>query len=257
MSARLRSLPPDLWITALFTLLAVPASWLPIGSWLELLVMLPLVLVLPGYALTAAIFPGREVPFEERLVYTIVFSVAAVAIGGVLLQLILPLNRTTWPLLLAAITCVAVAVAAERREPQGSARPAGSVPKRIDMPTVALLAVAVAVAGWSIHLATEGAHEQAARSHFTSLWIVPSEDDEGVAGAMVGIENEEGHPTSYELVVRQGPARRGPWLVDLADGESRRVELGPWAAGGSRVAADLYHEGRLYRRAYLNAKEIR
>jgi hypothetical protein len=47
---------------------------------------LPLVLVLPGYAVTAALFPNRSLGVPERLVFSLGLSVAIVVLGGLLLN---------------------------------------------------------------------------------------------------------------------------------------------------------------------------
>jgi hypothetical protein len=253
MSEALRFLPRDLRLVASLAVLAAAVSFLPIEPWLQLIVTLPLILVFPGYAIASAVFSKRDLPLEEVTVYTIAFSLAAVAIGGLLLQLVAPLDETTWPLLLTAITLAAIAVAElrEKQKPRSfdiSLQPIGA------FATVLFLA-AFGLAAWSIALATDGAHDQAAESRFTSLWIVP---DGAGGGATVGVEDEEGSETSYELLVREGSVEVGRWQIELTDGESWQADLPKSILQRpTATVAELYRDGDLYRRTYLKPGELR
>lgn len=221
-------LRPVVW-WALATLVVLP---LPAPVWLRIVVFLPLVLVLPGYALTAAVLPTRP-PLAETLVYTVAFSFCAAAAGGVLTQLVLPLGRAAWGLLLVAITLIA-ALIADRRERERDRR---REPLRLRLPGAAatlMLAAALTISCASVVVATDGAHDDAADTHFSGLWIVPSPGPGGEAGATVGVRNQEGSATSYALVVTNGDGRERRFSMDLPDGATRTFSLGPWAEAGPR-----------------------
>jgi hypothetical protein len=257
MSAALSSLPRDLRVVAALAVLASAVSFLPIEPWLQFVVALPLILVLPGYAIGAALFPRRDLPLEETVVYAIAFSLAAVAIGGVLAQLVVALDRTTWSLLLTAITLAAIVVAELRRGTGQAGQPTVAALRPIGALATVLLLTAFGLAAWSVALATDGAHDQAAESRFSSLWIVPNRNP-AVGGARVGVENEEGEDATYELLVREGDEEVGRWPIELADGESWQTVLtGSALSPPAAIAAELYRDGDLYRRAYLRPEEIR
>jgi uncharacterized membrane protein len=250
----LPGLPPDLRRVARLVLLAWLVSLLPVGGWIQFGALLPLVLLLPGYAIAAALFPTRDLAPEETVVYSIGLSICAVATGGVALQLVAPLNETTWPLLLAGIALVAVAVAARRRRAASAAGSAAPrAPRRtrgIGAPATALLLLALAIAAWSVELATDGANEQAAEARFSSLWIVPDRDAD--SGATIGVENEEGGEVSYGVVAWTGSSEAGRWNVELADGEEWQQELPAAAVSPTEpTAVEIWRDGELYRRAYL------
>jgi hypothetical protein len=228
-------LRPVVW-WALATLVVRP---LPTPVWLQVVVFGPLVLVLPGYALTAAVLPTRP-PLAETLVYTIVFSFCAAAAGGVLTQLVLPLSRTVWGLLLVAITLLAALVADRRDRERDRRRP----PLRLPLPGAAAtltLAAALTICCASVVLATDGAHDDDAGAHFSGLWIVPSRGPGGEFGATVGVRNQEGSSTAYAVVVTNGDGRERMWSIDLPDGATRTFSLGPWAEPGPRPTVATLH----------------
>ena len=94
--------------------ITVPASWLPLR-----VVTLPLVFILPGYALTCALLPTVKFG-AERFVLSLGLSLAAVIVGGLLLNLTpFGLQTDSWAILLGGITLGASAVAIVRRRRQG------------------------------------------------------------------------------------------------------------------------------------------
>lgn len=252
MRSPLRTLPWDLRNVALWALVALAASALPLPSWLRFVLLLPLVLFLPGYAITAAAFP-RGVPHAETIVYALAFSLCAAILGGVLTQVLLPLTAAVWALLLTAITLLACLVAAGRRGLGGIPSPGRPSLPSVGAPAAALAALALALTAWSVVLATDGAHDQADAARFTSLWIdsIPGEEGDGV---VVGVENQESAETSYKLVVTargEGKARRIG--LRLADGQTRTVELGLWSDPAPKgTVAKLYRDGELYRQVRLS-----
>jgi hypothetical protein len=254
MKPSLRTVPWDLRAVALLALVGLLATAVPLPSALRLVLLLPLVLVLPGYAIASATFP-RPLPPSENLVYSLAFSLCTAILGGVLVQVLVPLTPSVWALLLTGLTLLAVAVAAVRRNRQAiGATPLPSLPW-IGFPAVVLFALAIGVAGWSVILATDGAHDQADAARFTSLWMVPRAAEDG-GGAVVGVENQQGAESRYQLLVRaRGEKKERRIPLELDDGEVRTIELGAWATpSGKGTVAKLYRDGRLHRQVRLSAE---
>lgn len=164
------------------------------------LVSIVLLFVLPGRAFLAAWFPHRLAHAPDNVLLTVMLSIAIAVIGGLFLNL-LPqgLQAQTWTLWLGGVTIfngmVALLRAALQNEPvaagQGLAfRPGQALP---------LLLAALVVVG-AVVVARIGVLSQP-RSGFTQLWIAPDTLPDRV---QIGVENEEGSPMSYWLVVRQG-----------------------------------------------------
>src|SRR4249919_523027 len=76
------------------------------------LVGLPLVLFVPGYALTAAAFPAGRLGTIERLLFSVGASLALAALAGLLLQwTALGLRPAAWVIALGNLTLVASLIA--------------------------------------------------------------------------------------------------------------------------------------------------
>jgi uncharacterized membrane protein len=90
---------------------------------------LPLVMVLPGYALVAAIFPRRLPRFAERWLMAVVLSLATVAAFGLILNWTAHgIAEPSWLILLPGVTWGACLIAAVRR----GLRPRAFLPFRGD-----------------------------------------------------------------------------------------------------------------------------
>ena len=80
----------------------------------------PLVLLAPGLALVIALDIDGESDFPmRRLVLSIALSFAVIAVGGILVNIVAPLDRTSWAIWLVAFTCACCAVAIRRGEEAG------------------------------------------------------------------------------------------------------------------------------------------
>jgi hypothetical protein len=77
----------DLGLICLFALLSMTVTLLQIEHMpLQLLLGLPLVLILPGYALTAALFPKRMPAWADCLVFTLGLSMGSTILSGFVLN---------------------------------------------------------------------------------------------------------------------------------------------------------------------------
>jgi len=209
----------------------------------------PFVLVLPGYALTAALFATARLRQTDVLLLTIALSLSLVGLGTLGLNW-LPgrLTATTWTALLMAGTALA-AVWAFVRIPAGTGRRAFP-PGLLTTRQVGLLAIALLITVGAIVFARRPLPARGVHG-YTALWIVAQPP--GSRTIRVGVQSSEVERTSYLLAVRTD---RGELL-------QRRLTLAPrerWtyrlAAGRSshRVDADLFRSdspSRVYRRVRL------
>ncbi len=110
----------DLRLVCLLALAsAALALLLPWGP-LCLVVALPLVLFLPGYALVAAIFAHGKIPLRHLLVLSIGLSLAVLALGALLLNYLPGGIRAGWWALLLVIVVFAAARGAAIRRPNNA-----------------------------------------------------------------------------------------------------------------------------------------
>jgi uncharacterized membrane protein len=88
-----RNTPPDLALVYLWTIAAAASIYIPVlnGSFLRVLLALPMILFFPGYSLICSLFPGKkEIDGIERLALSFGLSIAVVPLIG------LVLNYTPW-----------------------------------------------------------------------------------------------------------------------------------------------------------------
>jgi uncharacterized membrane protein len=140
---------------------------------------LPIVLVLPGYALTSAIFAKRELEVPERLVFSLGLSLIVVIVGGLVLNLTASgLQPTSWAVLLCGITLGSCGIAMVRlRRQQGKGRHTlgslGAGSRGFTFQQVVLLGLAVMILCGAVVISLNGAAQQPFRS-FTQFWMVPA-----------------------------------------------------------------------------------
>lgn len=216
---------------------------------------LPLVLVLPGYALIAAAFPRRDLGVAERLAFSAGVSLAVAGLGGVVLNWTpAGLQADSWALLLGGVTLGASEVAAYRRRGQPAVAPARAG-VGLGGGQWLLFGLAALVIAGAVGVATVGANRQP-RSGFTQLWMTPASEDRQDA-VYLGVTSLEVTAVRYELQVVIGGAVVREWQpLELAPGERwvTRVELPAPEPGLRTVEAVLYrldNPESVYRRVQL------
>jgi hypothetical protein len=231
--------PVDLIVVVAFAALAMTLTLAaPSGSLGRLLVTLPLALFLPGYALTAALFPGRSLGTAERLLFSFGLSLTLTVLSGLVLQWTsLGLRPAAWAALLGNITLLASLVALVR----GWHRP---VPElglvRMRPLQGAQLLLALLLVGGALQLARDGAAMRR-DAGFTQLWMLPANPSQADS-LRLGIGNYEAQTMRYRLRVSAGDAVLGEWQqVSLAPEQQWEAQIAwPTQSGPPTVEATLY-----------------
>jgi hypothetical protein len=237
----------DLVLVGAATLVSLALIALPGDGLLKALALVPMVLFLPGYAITAAMFPPGRLPRGERFAYSITASVGAAALGGLFWQIPFELSQGSWALILATITLAASGVALRRRP--SAQLPRATLP-HLDMPTTLFALVAVALSVLAVGVAIDGVHDQRAEHHFSGLWVVPR--DGGRRGFEVGVLNHQGATQSYRLAVTGAGRTIRDWEGRLGSRELKQLIL-PAAIvpNDARLVVSLTKEGTPYRSTEL------
>lgn len=255
------SIHRDILVVVAITIVAVglafvlPPNWVP-GR----IVILPLVLVLPGYALTSALFPGREFGFQERLIFSLALSLVLVVLGGLLLNLTQWGLRTgSWAVFLAGITLGACAVALVRRQRQGIANSGwmrvGGI--GLNFRQGLLLVLAALIIGGAVAVSIIGAARQPYPG-FTQFWILPAGGSNPKNAVQLGVSNMELTAMEYRLAVSVNGKVVKEWpTIDLNSHEQWEATLlipQNGHAGTAKIEADLYRTDApttLYRHVVL------
>jgi hypothetical protein len=225
----------------------------------QLLFGLLLVFVLPGHALTAALFPAEDLRLSERVLMAVGLSLVVSVLSALLLNLISAgLQASSWAVLLSVIT-VAALIPASHRQPwrkRSTLKLREAVREVGDLRSSLLFGAALLIAGAAIVMSWNGARTLDARYTFTQMWIQPTGSTD--RAAEVHVRNMERQPLEYRLVLTAGSAQVGqPSSFRLQPGQEWRsvATLPPRPLVGDRVVAALYRQdepGNVYRRVELS-----
>jgi hypothetical protein len=221
-------------VAALVTLEAEPVA-------LRTIAALPLLLFLPGYAVTSALFAPRRLDWARRILLALALSFAATILGALVLDLTsYGIRAESVAILLLAVTVAGAAVGAARG---GVERPELTLP-RVRRVHVALIGVAVLAVAAAVALAKTPLPAKNAVG-YTALWLHP------VAGraqpaVRVGVESAELEPRRYRLRIWVGPERALERSFRLEPGASwtRIVPVARTLRSDETIQAVLFPEGR-------------
>lgn len=241
------SIDRDILVVIALTLIAVtlalvlPPDWVP-GR----IVTVPLALVLPGYALTAAAFPRRAFGLPERIVFSLALSLVSLILGGLLLNLTpWGLRAASWAGLLGAVTLGACAVALLRRRRHGLSPSAWVRSGTIGLTfrQGLLLGLAALLVCAAVALSIIGAQRQPYPG-FTQLWMLPAGGANPKNAVRLGVNNMELTAMEYRLTVDVDGKLVKEWpSIDLNPHEQWEATLLlPQAghAGTTKVEGDLF-----------------
>lgn len=208
------------------------------GGSVRAVLAVPLVLILPGYALTMAALPNLTLGFVERLIFTLGLSLAIAVVGGVVLNLTpWGLQEGTWAAWLGTVTVVAGVIAILRRRMQADTK-SSPVIVGLSMRQTLVFGLAICITLGAIGLARYGATQQQSAS-FTQLWIQPVNQG-GMRSVHLGVESMERQPTQYRLELKSDGSVVREWpSIDLAPGKTWETTA-TLATGTGSVEAILY-----------------
>ena len=251
----------DILVVIAITLVAaVLALLVPPDIVLIRILTLPLVLVLPGHALTAAVFPKRTLGVPERLVFSLGLSLVIVIMGGLVLNLTpFGLRTSSWAVLLGGITLGASGVSLIRQRGQSIFASGGWWVGNVGLTLRQglLLGLATVIVCGAVAVSIIGAERQSYPG-FTQLWILPTGGANPKNIVRLGVSNMESTAMEYRLAVNVDGKVVKEWpFIDLEPNEKweATLVLAPTgSAGTARVEADLYRAGApttIYRHVVL------
>jgi uncharacterized membrane protein len=193
----------DLLVVMTVAVVAVALVFaLPSTNVIGRILTLPLVLVLPGYALTCALFPRRALGITQCVVFSLALSLGIVMLGGLALNWMpFGLQARSWSVLLSGITLITSAFALIRRRGQYISAASGL---RLDAGLtfrqglfLGLAAIVICAAGV---VSYRGAAQQPFPG-FTQLWILPAGGASVKHSIRLGVSNMELTAMDYNLSV--------------------------------------------------------
>jgi Protein of unknown function (DUF1616) len=238
----------------------------PVWAVMQVVAGLPLVLVLPGYALSTLLLPaasGRPRfinPLLWRGMWAVGLSLAVTALGGLALNLTpAGLTRASWTIALAVLVLLALAASATLRArrarsrslspataplhpAQAPGRPTAAA-ARTRAPALATASCALAallLAGAAIWLAASGTAGPRRISDFAQLWLVPAQSATGKA--TLGLRSAYPHAERFRLVLLRDGRTAATWDLALAARQAWQTTIS--APAGQRLRAELTMAGQ-------------
>lgn len=219
----------------------------------RLIVGVPLVLMVPGYALMAAC-TGQMPGWAERVGLSLGLSLVVAVLGGFVLYL-LPweIEARSWALLLGSITLGSSGIALRRRRAYPVV-PTGAITGRISRRQGVLLGLAALICVGAVGVARLGVTVQ--HTSFTQFWMLPISADD-VPSVQLGIQSWELTQAQYRLQVTVGTRVIQEWTaIDLAPGQQWEtvLEVSGVQDSAEPVVASLYRQDNptiMYRQAVV------
>jgi len=215
---------------------------------------LPLLFVLPGFTLSAALFPGGRLDLGRRLLLPVGLSLSTGVLGALVLDVTFGLHRSSWAVLLGAVTGGGAAVAATRRIGLAGPGPGSRLPRRLD---VALVGIALAVVAGSMVFARTPLAASNVQG-YTALSILPVHGH--TRAVRLEVSSSELRTASYRLKLHVGPRLIAARRLTLAPGSKweRTVPLPARHTSGAHwITARLYRLGHphgAYRSVRMRAR---
>jgi hypothetical protein len=217
-----------------------------------------LVFVLPGHALTWAVFPAADLRLSERVLTTLGLSLVVSVLSGLLLNFTSGgLQASSWAVLLSFFTTIWLIPASHRQRSRTlrlnllqTVQSVGNLRLSVSFAAALLIGVGAVVMSWN------GARTLDSRYTFTQMWIQPAGNSDRTAE--VHVRSMERQPLDYRVVLTAGSVPVGqPSSFTLQPGQewSSVATLPIRPIAGDRVIAVLYRQdepGSVYRRVELS-----
>lgn len=195
------------------------------------LVVAILLLLLPGYAVSSALLPSRELRLGELVTVILATGAASLAVGGLLVtNLPSGVSAEAWVGLTAALVAAGVLVAALRRRPLLPHRFAG----RFSGASVLVMLLVLGMAGGALAVARSGAEAQDRATTFSELWAVPAAD----RMLHIGLTSHETDARTYRVEVELDGKAVAQW---------RGISLSPGATWETALTAPNMPDGATLR----------
>lgn len=269
----------DLGLICLFALLSMTVTLLQIENMpVRLLLGLPLALILPGYALTAALFPSRTPAWADWLAFTLGLSLCSTILSGFVLNW-LPwgIRPDSWAVMLTFITLGSSMIAFGGRYLAAQAHPqpphASASDSMVDAPdsrpaerprvalnwqnlgSLLLGALALAIIVGAVMLARREALRQPP-ADVIQLWMLPAETS-AAGNVRLGVNSVGAAAGTFRLQLQQDGYILREWTpLVITPGEqwAETITLPDRRSGEGPIEARLYREEEprvIYRKVIL------
>lgn len=197
----------------------------------------------PGIIIAALLSDALDLGVLGKGAVAAASSLGLCILGAFALNVAGGLNRTSWVILLSAVTLLGTAAALARtpaaaREAVGAPPPAPAFWRHVSTRTALLVLAAASLATAAVVLSVESDLHRSSPA-FTELWLVPRLAHGTTRGsAQLGVRDDEGRATTYRLVLQIDGEKSSAWTFRLATGAARTWTVP--VSVSERLAAELY-----------------
>jgi len=217
----------------------------------RVVVAIPLLMVLPGYALCAAIFARHRLGRAHVVLLSLGLSLACTAVGSVFLGAVsVDLRSWVWILLPLCVLWTGCGVAFVRRTPASAAGFIPFRPFQVRPRDAILLLLGASIAAAAVAFGRTPLSAKNVEG-YTAFWIAPPSAEQS-GDLRVGVASSELRDQTYRIVVKQGERfLYERQTLRLAPGESWTTTIpAPKISHTGAVTARLYRSqrpGEVYR----------
>lgn len=233
----------DLIITAALSCLSLLVILNDVSALARVIGGLLLALILPGYAVTEAVFGGRIRTATERTLLCVGLSLVVTVLAGLILNLAPGrMDTVAWTSLLAAFTIGSCILAATRRHGVPSPMTPLAWLRRLPWtPTVVgLLVLAIVLTGTALGLSISSAHQDDMSGQSLALWLQPRYEG-STAHVKVAMTAGSQRQSGLILIVREDNHIVRRFIVpDLDQGATWSANVLVPSRIGRQLAASLY-----------------
>jgi len=206
-----------------------------------IILALPLVFVLPGYALAETLYSKRSLDASIRLLFSLGLSLAIDVVGGFILNIV-GLHTLSWALYLGLLTSLLALLAAyQRRRTAGNV--AQSLRFRLKLFEYILIGLAAAIVCLSVLYSIAGAQQQHYPG-FTQFWMLPTTQPGQSCTVRLGIHSFESTSVTYRVTLTANKTQEMTWSSIVL---TPRQEWQQSASVRLDTANSIYVEAQLYR----------
>lgn len=199
-----------------------------------------IVLILPGYTLTTALFCRQQLSSAERTLLVLSTSLVVTILGSLVIhQSGLSLEKNSW-LALCAIVTLAGGFATWSLRRQGNTAQEAASPLNFTLAQMGLLGLAAIIVGIAF-MTVRTAAPAAGYQGYTLLWMAPQQAAT-TNRIQLGVSSKEFAPTQYKLQLRVNEQLAQEWsLIELAPNQEWLATFELPAAQSAAVANPAGH----------------
>jgi hypothetical protein len=221
---------------------------------IRVLFAIALVTILPGYAITTAIFVNTPLGITEKIAFSCGFSLGMTSLGGLLINFTqLGIQPTSWVILLGGVSIIGNVVALVRIKDQAQVD-LRVVHVPLQVKQVVFIFFAAAIMFGSYWYARNGAENRSLPAT-TRMWI--NWTDESQNNIVLKVQNLENIPMEYQVQLSTLSGQLQSWppiTLNTGDVWEGEYEMPPNAAESDFIKATLFQidsPGNVYREVFL------